>query len=190
MKKLIIFLIATIPFVSCEKDNSRLVFHINDCVVEDENHTISVVVFLYENCPIAQYMCGPIRDTYKYFCDTLNQPILFRGFSPNIQSTNKSLEKFINKYDIPFDVFIDYDHINNQNGEWTSCYKPTVTPEVIVEFPIGQIVYRGMIDNSYLALGQWSPPTKNHLFDVLDQIIKGEEVTYYETTAVGCQINY
>ena len=50
---------------------------------ELENSGIRVTVFLYENCPIAQYMCGPLRDAYSYFCDTLNEAVFFRGFSPN-----------------------------------------------------------------------------------------------------------
>ena len=61
-----------------------IIFFITGCEMEDEynpkpNTTgLVVTVFLYENCPIAQYMCGPLRNSYRYFCDTLNQEIIFR----------------------------------------------------------------------------------------------------------------
>ena len=100
-----------------------------------------VTVFLYENCPIAQYMCGPLRDAYRYFCDTLNQDILFRGFSPNSFSTEESLINFMETFDIPFNVSLDYNHINNQHGSYTQYYQPTVTPEVFVEVN-NDLVYR------------------------------------------------
>ena len=148
-----------------------------------------VTVFLYENCPIAQYMCGPLRDAYRYFCDTLNQEIFFRGFSPNAFSTPESLSDFIIKYDIPFNVYGDYDHTNNEPGPYTQIYLPIVTPEVFIEFN-GNLVYRGMIDNSYEELGQWSPPTENFLHDILMQLISGQEFVYSETEAIGCLINY
>ncbi len=77
---------------------------VNECGLDPNNSGIIVTVFLYENCPIAQYMCGPLRNSYRYFCDTLNQEIIFRGFSPNAFSTPESLSDFIIKYDIPFDV--------------------------------------------------------------------------------------
>ena len=174
-----ILLFALIIFSSCEKNNP------NASSIQNE---ITVTVFIYENCPIAQYMCGPLRDAYRYFCDTLSQEILFRGISPNSFSTEETLENFAIEYDIPFDVFIDYDHINSQHGSYVQHYSPFVTPEVFIEAN-SELVYRGMIDNSYQELGQWALPTKNYIFDVLTQLLDGETITYFETTAIGCVIN-
>jgi hypothetical protein len=39
----------------------------SDLDLDQRNKDIRVTVFLYENCPISQYMCGPLRDTYNYF---------------------------------------------------------------------------------------------------------------------------
>ncbi len=194
-------------FLGCEKENSFICLGDFGGCVEDSNGpfaTISdcelhcgkpasnlavVTVFLYENCPIAQYMCGPLREASRYFCDTLNQNILFRGFSPNSLSTEESLIQFVNKYDIPFNVSVDYNHINNQHGSYTQYYQPVVTPEVFVEMN-NELVYRGMIDNSYQELGQWSLPTEHYLTNILHQIVDGESIKFLETTAVGCVINY
>ena len=92
-------------------------------------------------------------------------------------------------FDIPFNVSLDYNHINNQHGSYTQYYQPTVTPEVFVEVN-NDLVYRGMIDNSYQELGQWNMPTEYYLENVLQQIIDGEIIKFLETTAVGCVINY
>ena len=148
-----------------------------------------LTVFLYENCPIAQYMCGPLRNAYRYFCDTLGVNILFQGFSPNASSTVQSLINFQTIYDIPFPISLDYNLSQSQPGPNTQYYQPIVTPEVFVEHN-NNLIYRGMIDNSYEELGQWSPPTNHYLLSVLESIVNQEEVDYFETQAVGCIINY
>ena len=159
-----------------------------DCNIPPLTSTV-ITVFMYENCPIAQYMCGPLRESYKYFCDTLNLNMTFRGFSPNSFSTDKSLYNFMLQYDIPFSVMRDYNEITQEPGLYTQYYLPIVTPEVFIEHN-GTLVYRGMIDNSYQSLGQWTPPSENYLMDVLNEITNGTEITFTETQAVGCLINY
>lgn len=160
-----------------------------DSDFDQSNKDIRVTVFLYENCPIAQYMCGPLRDTYNYFCDTLNHKITFQGFSPNAFSTQLNLDLFANKYSIPFELILDYNVNSNGHGSYTQLYQPIVTPEVFIELN-DKLIYRGMIDNSYQSLGQWSPATENYLFNILQEVINNEDVTYFETNAIGCFINY
>tara|TARA_Y100001968_G_C19202288_1_gene640572 strand:+ start:51 stop:686 length:636 start_codon:yes stop_codon:yes gene_type:complete len=159
------------------------------CDPKPNNIGLMVTVFLYENCPIAQYMCGPLRNTYRYFCDTLGHNMVFRGFSPNSLSTEASLSNFVVKYDIPFAVTSDYSEENNEPGLYTQSYLPIVTPEVFVELN-GELIYRGMIDNSYEALGDWSSPTEHYLVEVLTNVVNNQEIVYFETTAIGCFINY
>ena len=180
MKKLILLLIPLLFLFSCEEES-------------DNNKEIIVTVFLYENCPIAQYMCGPLRDAYRYFCDTLNQNVIFRGFSPNAFSTNESLSDFMSEpptgYDIPFNVTWDYNQLDNEPGSYTQQYLPVVTPEVFIEYN-KNLIYRGMIDNSYQSLGEWSMPTEHYLVNILTDLVNGLDVKYSETEAIGCFINY
>ena len=179
MNKLKAIFLIFILFIACEKSETKY-----DC---DEQ--VRVTVFIYENCPISRDMCGPLRDAYRYFCDTIGQDIIFRGFSPNALSTDATLANFKIKYDIPFDLQLDFDPESNQPGTQTQFYGPIVTPEVFVELN-GRIVYRGMIDNSYQAIGQWSSPTENYLATILTQIVNEEDISYFDTEAVGCLINY
>ena len=159
------------------------------CNPKPNNFQTTITVFLYENCPIAQYMCGPLREASRYFCDTLNQNMIFRGFSPNSLSTNESLSNFVIQYDIPFSVMVDYNELDNEPGPYSQHYLPIVTPEVFIELN-GNLIYRGMVDNSYQALGEWSPPSENYLIDILTDIVNGIAIDYSETEAVGCLINY
>jgi hypothetical protein len=63
-----------------------------------------------------------------------------------------------------------------------------VTPEAAV-FVSGQIVYRGRIDNRYVAFGKTRPaPTAHDLEAALETILKGKPVTNATTTAIGCFI--
>lgn len=179
--KQICTLALTVCFLACEK-------HYDGPTGKTENNDVVVTVFLYEDCPIARYMCGPLRDAYRYFCDTLSQEILFRGFSPNALSTTESLSHFIQEYEIPFNVTPDYNYINNEHGSYTQYYNPTVTPEVFIELN-GDLLYNGMIDNSYVALGQQVTATEHYLFDILTAILNGEIIEPFSTTAIGCVIN-
>jgi hypothetical protein len=209
MRRFTIFIFLILLFFSCEQAEETRYACESCCCVESDSGLFSsleecwdaclpepkpipevmVTVFLYENCPIAQYMCGPLRDAYRYFCDTLNQDFVFRGFSPNSFSTNSSIADFIIDYDIPFNISIDYNHNANIPGLYTQNYLPSVTPEIFIEIN-GELVYKGMIDNSYQELGEWSPPTQNFLSNILTDFINQEEIVYFETDAVGCLINY
>ena len=93
------------------------------------------------------------------------------------------------RYNLPFSVTLDYNHTVEEPGEYTQLYQPVVTPEVFIELN-GEIIYRGMIDNSYQELGQWSLPTEHYLVDVLASIMNGDSLVYLENQAVGCFINY
>jgi hypothetical protein len=203
MNKKNIILLTLIFFIACDESETKYMCDtyscvesemgphnsLDECLQDCSKANARVTVFIYENCPIAQYMCGPLRDAYRYFCDTLGQEIIFRGFSPNSFSTESTLENFQIKYDVPFDLYLDFDSESKQPGDQTQFYGPIVTPEVFVE--VNEVlVYRGMIDNSYQSLGQWALPTENYLVTILTQIVNEEDISYFETEAVGCLINY
>ena len=89
MKKFSLFLIILISFFACDEADKKyscsasgciedllgafnsLELCSSNCLLDDGQPSTMVTVFLYENCPIAQYMCGPLREAYRYFCDTL-----------------------------------------------------------------------------------------------------------------------
>ena len=167
MKKLV-FLIA-IFCIACDGGDN----------VEDKGlGQIKVSVFLYENCPIAQYMTLPLNEIYEEF---ESENISFNSYFPNILSTPKSISFFQEQYSILFNCMDD------EGGVFAEEMGANFYAEVFVEHN-GVVVYKGMIDNSYSALGQWSPADKHYLYDVLSAIFNGEDVPWDSNIAVGCLI--
>ena len=67
-------------------------------------------------------------------------------------------------------------------------YGVTVTPEAVV-LSGGVRVYRGRIDDRYLAPGQYRlQPTTHELRDALDAVLAGRPVPVAETKAAGCPL--
>jgi len=65
----------------------------------------------------------------------------------------------------------------------------TITPEAVVIGPGEKVLYRGRIDNRYIALGKSRPAATVHdLREALDAIVAGKPVTHPRTQAVGCYI--
>lgn len=63
----------------------------------------------------------------------------------------------------------------------------TIAPEVAVLNSAGQVVYRGRIDDLYVALGKRRPaPTQRDLRNALDEILQGKAVSTPTTKAIGC----
>ena len=161
------------------KNKAIVIFCIICCLSCDkstDSTEVYVSIFLYESCPVAQYMTLPLNETYEEFG---SENISFTGYFPNILSTPETIDAFQQQYSILFNC-VDDDAMVQLLGA-------NVYAEVFVEKD-GVVVYRGMIDNSYSALGQWSPADKHYLYDVLSAIINGEPVPWENTIAVGCLI--
>lgn len=65
----------------------------------------------------------------------------------------------------------------------------TVVPEAVVVVPSGQIVYRGRIDDRYVAWGKRREQLRHtELRNALHQVLAGETVTTPRAPAIGCDI--
>ena len=84
----------------------------------------------------------------------------------------------------------DYPKIVDRRHELVKATGVTVTPEAAVVNKEGRVVYRGRIDDSFVALGQPRRPVKNaDLRNALDAVVTGKPVEKLETKAVGCYIS-
>ncbi len=64
----------------------------------------------------------------------------------------------------------------------------TVTPEVFL-LKENRVLYRGAVDNWFVALGQYRPvPTAHFLEDAIRAVLDGQMVRVASTKAVGCGI--
>ncbi len=140
-----------------------------------------VWLFLDPECPICQNYTLTLRKMHEEYA---GQGVTFRGVytSPVIRKTE--IKDFHKKYKLPFPGEID------KKYTLATRWNATVTPEVIVTSPIGEVLYRGAIDNWYYALGKNRPePTENYLKNALDAILTGNSVPKKRTDAIGCLIN-
>ena len=64
----------------------------------------------------------------------------------------------------------------------------TVTPEVFL-LKENRVLYRGAVDNWFVALGRYRPtPTEHFLQDAIQAVLDGKTVRVQVTKAVGCGI--
>ena len=65
----------------------------------------------------------------------------------------------------------------------------SVTPEAAVLSPAGELLYRGRIDDRYLAFGQARrEPGRRDLREALEAVLAGRPVAVPRTEAVGCSL--
>ena len=197
MTKQVIIIFCLLSFFSCEEttENTNDILGCTDPLYEefdplateddgsclnllDGNNQVDVSIFLYENCPIAQYMTLPLNEVYDEFS---NKNVSFTGYFPNILSTSQTISAFQEKYSILFNC------VDDEGGLFVEELGAQVYSEVFVKKD-GIIVYKGMVDNSYSSLGQWSPADKHYLYDILMAIINNDEIPWESNLAIGCII--
>ncbi len=141
----------------------------------------TVWLFLDPECPICQSYTLTLRKMHEEYAD---QGVKFQGVYTSPVIRKREIKNFHEKYKIPFPGEIDKGY--SLANRWDT----TVTPEVVMTSPIGQILYQGAIDNWYYALGKNRPePTEHYLKDALDAFLAGKTIEKKRTEAVGCLIN-
>jgi len=149
------------------------------CPVED---SISVYIFMLEDCPLTQFYTLAFRNLYEEYKD---YNIAFIGLFPNRFSKPEKIDSFQQKYKISFPLKTDY--FKSKTKEFGA----TVTPEVVIyNHTFQEILYKGRVDNAYYKVGKKrGQTTTSDLKDALESIARGEPIAIKETEAVGCYIN-
>jgi thiol-disulfide isomerase/thioredoxin len=144
--------------------------------------SITVYVFLLDECKICQDVAPELRDLAKKY----NGKIGFLGVFPNFSSKFDGIQKFVDKYKIPFSTKTDH------SKSLSRRFEATILPEVIVYNETQKsIVYRGLINDRYLIPSKRRSFIKNHyLGTVLQEIDQKIPISINFTKAVGCFINF
>jgi len=168
MKKIIVILIFFLAF--------------NSLKTQEYSDSISINFFLLDECRISQNISGEINYVLNQFDQT---DFHFVCYFPNTSSTDEKIKVFLEDYKLNLPYYTDYDKLKTQ------FYGATIAPEVVVYDEKNQkLLYRGRIDNSYDKIGsRRRVVTSRDLRDVLDSIIKEEEIKVKETQAIGCYLN-
>ena len=118
---------------------------------------------------------------------------LYREYSPrgvaffNVYSDPSEGAQLVRKHDAdfktPFTALLDpHQTLARQTGARS-------TPEAVILDPAGKVLYRGRVDNRFVAFGKTRyQPTENDLQEALDAVLRGEAVPHPVTRTVGCAI--
>lgn len=145
--------------------------------------SLSVYVFLHDECVISQYFTPQLAKLYSTYKD---KRVGFTGYFPNNNSTPEDMVSFGDEFGLEFPLLEDYDK------KWTRTFGITITPEVAVwDHRRQDLVYRGRIDDSFVRVGKRKLHIQHHdLKDIIDAWIANEELTFTSTRAIGCYISF
>jgi hypothetical protein len=141
--------------------------------------TAHVLVFTAIDCPIANRYAPEVRRLAQHFA---GHGIRFWMIYPDARSDDEA-RQHASRFTGDLAVLRD------PRGTLVRQTRVRVTPEVVVIAADGQQVYRGRIDDRYVAFGRDRiVPTTHDLEDVLSSLARGAPVAARVTEAVGCYI--
>ncbi len=144
--------------------------------------SISVYIFMLDDCPICQSYAPKLRYVHKEYGKAYNIEMVF----PNLSSKPEKIAYFKEKYQITLPHKTDY------FKSLVKKFDIKVTPEVVVyDHRSDTVLYKGRIDNEFEELGRRRKVvTTNELEEVLVFLQKGEYKIFPFTTSIGCFIEW
>jgi hypothetical protein len=139
----------------------------------------TVLVFTTTDCPISNRYAPEIKRLTELYAGRVQ----FRLIYPVPSDSEEKIREHVSRFGYPAPWQRDDQQILvKRTGA-------TVTPEVAVLDARGTMLYRGRIDDRYVAFGKDRPqPTVRDLERSLDAILAGRPVPVAETKAIGCFI--
>lgn len=136
-----------------------------------------VLVFMSVECPIANRYAPVLQRLIQ-----TNTAARFVLVYPHSDEDVNSIRQHLKEYRLPAEAWRD------TSMSLTKFAGATITPEAAV-FTVGELVYRGRIDDRYSSWSTQRPAaTKHDLQEVLDALAAGKHVEKRVTQAVGCYI--
>ncbi len=145
---------------------------------------LKLVLFMSETCPICKSVTSELLRIDETYPDSV---LSITAYFPNRSALNSaSLKQFARKYKLGFDLLPDSNFINAKH------YNAKVTPEaVLIDVSTNSIVYRGLIDDSFVSVGKRRSVIQNHyLRDAIEARRNGKAPIVSENQPVGCIIQY
>lgn len=139
-----------------------------------------VIVFLSTQCPISNGYLPQLNDwAISYW----RRGVRMYGVISDPAVTRTEASAHRDEYHIQFPVLFD------GSGELRLALQPTHTPHAFVLNRNGRVLYRGAIDDRYVALGRKKEEAER-LFvkDAIDAAIEGRSPLIGRTTPVGCRL--
>ncbi|MGA7524679.1 MAG: redoxin domain-containing protein [Acidobacteriaceae bacterium] len=142
-----------------------------------------VLFFVASDCPISNRYIPEIEQLQRTY---LPDGVHFLWVYPNPEDTASIVRAHDQQFDITADTVLDV------NQRLTAMAHATITPEVAIMVPAAsgwREVYRGRIDDRYIALGQERPHAMKHDLDLaIRAVLADHHVPPPGGPTVGCSI--
>ncbi len=174
-------MLASLLLVGCRPDPPKALDLAGNPVDPFANRApVAVLLFVQTDCPISNRYAPTIARLHARFQP---QGVAFYLVYPDRREDADAIRRHREEYDLPGQALRDVQHaLVDRVGA-------RVTPEAVVLGERGNIVYRGRIDDRYMALDQMRPqPTRNDLANALATALAGRPPDPSATEAIGCFI--
>jgi peroxiredoxin len=147
---------------------------------ELKNNKASVLVFMSPECPICQKYTLTINQLAQAY---EAKGVKFYAVFPGKNFKKKDINTFAKEYAITMPLLLDPSYA------LTKGVGATVTPQVQLFNPTGEMLYSGKVDNWYEDIGKRRTViTEKYLEDAMDALLAGTPVKVKQTNPVGCFI--
>lgn len=148
--------------------------------------TAAVFVFTRIDCPISNRYAPEVQRLAVAFAA---DGVRFYLVYPNPEATAEDIRVHLADYGYHSEAGSELAALRDPRQALATATGADVTPEAAVLDADGRLVYRGRIDDRWVAFGQLrAEPTRRDLQDVLTALAAGETVEPRTTRGVGCFI--
>jgi peroxiredoxin len=143
-------------------------------------HKATVFLFVATDCPNSNTYAPVLARLYREYSA---QDVAFFNVYSDPSETADAVRKHDAEFGVPFPALLDPQHVlASQTGARS-------TPEAVVLGPDGRELYRGRVDNRFVALGKTRfSPTEEDLREALEAILQNKPVPHPVTKVLGCAI--
>jgi hypothetical protein len=136
-----------------------------------------VFVFLSMHCPISNTALAELNRIQS----GLPENVQLFGVVSDRGANRRATAEHFEAYKVTFPILFDSSELLRE------VFSPTHVPQAFVVSELGEIVYRGAIDNAYVALGRRRATVDRHyLQEAVKAVAQGKKPEVSETEPVGC----
>ena len=140
----------------------------------------TVVLFMDPECPVTQKYGATLRQLHEEWQE---KDVAVVAVYPVVGIDNETITEFAQGYRYNFT------HLPDPQQQLSQALQASTTPEVFLLDSLGQVRYRGAIDNWFYELGRYRRVvTEHYLEDALTSYLQGDPVVIAKTEAIGCLI--
>jgi len=140
----------------------------------------TVLMFVATDCPNSNTYAPVLAKLYREYA---TRGVAFFNVYSDASESAATVRKHDADFLTPFAALLDpRQTLARQTGARS-------TPEAVILDPDGKVLYRGRVDDRFVAIGRTRyQPTENDLHESLDAILGGHAVAHPVTRTVGCAI--